>query len=348
MTREVSSPPQEVRTEVVPVTPEAPEPDVIERAARVLRQGGLVAFPTETVYGLGADALNPQAVLRIFAIKGRPPDNPLIVHIAQEEHLLEVAREIPESAWVLADAFWPGPLTLVLPRHEQVPRETTGGLETVAVRMPDSRIALALIRAVGRPIAAPSANLSGRPSPTAAEHVYEDLQGRIELILDGGPTRIGVESTVLDLTTSPPKILRPGGVSPEQLRPILGEVHLGAEAAEAHRSPGTRYRHYRPRAEVLLIESWQEPEHRRLVEQLAARARRIGYVGCDRKLAFGGAEVHLVELPPDPEVYARRLFAIFRELDQKGVEVIIVEGVEEKGLGIAVMDRLRRAASRVL
>lgn len=348
MTEGVSSPLHEVRTEVVPVTPEAPEPDVIERAARVLRQGGLVAFPTETVYGLGADALNPQAVLRIFAIKGRPPDNPLIVHIAQKEHLLEVARAIPESAWILADAFWPGPLTLVLPRHEQVPRETTGGLETVAVRMPDSRIALALIRAVGRPIAAPSANLSGRPSPTAAEHVYEDLQGRIELILDGGPTRIGVESTVLDLTTSPPKILRPGGVSPEQLRPILGEVHLGAEATEARRSPGTRYRHYRPRAEVILIESWQEPKHRRLVEQLAARARRIGYVGRDRRLAFGGAEVYLIELPPDPEVYARRLFAIFRELDQKEVEVIIVEGVEEKDLGIAVMDRLRRAASRVL
>lgn len=330
------------------VTPEAPEPEVIERAVAVLRRGGLVAFPTETVYGLGADALNPQAVRRIFAVKGRPADNPLIIHVAGAGQLRDVAREVPESAWVLAERFWPGPLTLVLPRHERVPLETTGGLETVAVRMPDSAIALALIRALGHPIAAPSANLSGRPSPTAAEHVLEDLQGRIELILDGGPTRIGVESTVLDLTTSPPTILRPGGVSPEQLRPLLGEVRLGGEAAAARRSPGTRYRHYRPRAEVVLIERWEEAKHRPLLERLGARAYRIGYVGRDRGISFGKATVHLVELPPDPQEYARRLFAIFRELDQQGVEVIVVEGVEEEGLGIAVMDRLRRAASRIV
>ncbi|MCS6818117.1 MAG: L-threonylcarbamoyladenylate synthase [Blastocatellia bacterium] len=333
---------------MVRVTPDAPEPEAIARAAAVLRRGGLVAFPTETVYGLGADALNPRAVARIFAVKGRPADNPLIVHIAWKEQLHEVARAIPESAWHLAERFWPGPLTLVLPRQEQVPLETTGGLETVAVRMPDSAIALALIRALGRPIAAPSANLSGRPSPTAAEHVYEDLHGRIELILDGGPTRIGVESTVLDLTTIPPTILRPGGVSPEQLRPILGEVRLGAEATEARRSPGTRYRHYRPRAEVILIERWEEAKHRPLVERLAASVRRLGYIGRDRGLSFGDVEVRLVELPPDPQEYARRLFAIFREMDQCGTELIIVEGIEETDLGLAVMDRLRRAASRVL
>jgi L-threonylcarbamoyladenylate synthase len=344
----VSASEPEVQTEVVRVTPEAPEPDVIERAAAVLRRGGLVAFPTETVYGLGADALNPQAVRRIFAVKGRPADNPLIIHVAGTEQLRNVAREVPESARVLAEHFWPGPLTLVLPRHERVPLETTGGLETVAVRMPDSAIALALIRALGHPIAAPSANLSGRPSPTAAEHVLEDLQGRIELILDGGPTRIGVESTVLDLTTSPPTILRPGGVSPEQLRPFLGDVRLGAEARVARRSPGTRYRHYRPRAEVVLIERWEEEKHRPLLERLGARAQRIGYVGRDRGVSFGKATVHLVELSPDPQEYARRLFAIFRELDQQGVEVIVVEGVEEEGLGIAVMDRLRRAASRIV
>ena len=336
------------RTEIVRVTPDAPEPDIIARAAAVLRRGGLVAFPTETVYGLGADALNPRAVARIFAVKGRPADNPLIVHIAWKEQLREVARAIPESAWRLAEHFWPGPLTFVLPRHEQVPLETTGGLETVAVRMPDSAIALALIRALGRPIAAPSANLSGRPSPTAAEHVYEDLCGRIELILDGGPTRIGVESTVLDLTTTPPTILRPGGVSPEQLRPILGEVRLSAEASEARRSPGTRYRHYRPRAEVVLIERWEEEKHRPLVERLATSVRRLGYIGRDHGLSFGKAEAQVVELPSDPQEYARRLFAIFRELDQRGVEVIIVEGVEETGVGLAVMDRLRRAASRIL
>jgi len=344
----VSEEPRDLRTEIVPVTSETPEPEAIERAAAVLRRGGLVAFPTETVYGLGADALNPQAVLRIFAVKGRPADNPLIVHVAEKAQLHEVARAIPEPAWALVERFWPGPLTLVLPRHERVPLETTGGLETVAVRMPDSAIALALIRALGRPIAAPSANLSGRPSPTAAEHVYEDLRGRIELILDGGPTRIGVESTVLDLTTSPPTILRPGGISPEQLRPILGELRLRAEAAEARRSPGTRYRHYRPRAEVVLIERWEEAKHRPLVERLAASVRRLGYIGRERGLSFGNAEAHVVELPPDPQEYARRLFAIFRELDQRGVEVILVEGVEETDLGLAVMDRLRRAASRVL
>ncbi len=338
----------DVRTEIVRVTPEAPESEVIERAAEVLRRGGLVAFPTETVYGLGADAFNPQAVRRIFAVKGRPAQNPLIVHIAWKEQLRDVARIVPEAAWDVAERFWPGPLTLVLPRHERVPLETTGGLETVAVRMPDSPVALALIRALGNPIAAPSANLSGRPSPTTAEHVYEDLRGRIEVILDGGPTRIGVESTVLDMTTSPPTILRPGGVSPEHLRPLLGDVRLGAEAEVARRSPGTQYRHYRPRADVILIERWEEPTHRPLVERMGARVRRLGYIGRDRGLSFGDTEAHVVELPPDPHEYARRLFALFRELDHKGVELIFVEGVPEEGLGIAVMDRLRRAASRIL
>jgi len=335
-------------TEVVPISGERPEPDPIRRAADVLRRGELVAFPTETVYGLGADALNPSAVARIFEVKGRPGDNPLIVHIARPGDLLEIARSVPESAWRLADVFWPGPLTLVLPKSERVPPETTGGLQTVAARLPDHRVALALIEALGRPVAAPSANLSGRPSPTAAEHVLEDLGGRIEMILDAGPTSIGVESTVLDLTTVPPVILRPGGVTLEQLEEILGTVKLRADAALLRHSPGTRYRHYSPRARLLLIETWDDRVHRQRLSEVLAGARSVGYIGCDRDSLGALGFTHHIFLSPDAETYARRIFAALRELDEQAVDVIVVEGIADVGLGRAVMDRLRRAAERRL
>ena len=233
----------------------ADEPGV-RRGAEVIRAGGLVAFPTETVYGLGADALSDSAVARIFEAKERPRGNPLIVHLAGAAALESVAARVPPRARDAAARFWPGPLTLVLPRAGTVPLITTGGLETVAVRVPSHPVARALIEASGRPIAAPSANRSGRPSPTRAEHVREDLDGRIELILDGGPTPVGVESTVLDMTTEPPMLLRPGGVTLEQLRDCLGEVAVlaGDDEEAAGRSPGLRYRHYAPRAQVIVIE----------------------------------------------------------------------------------------------
>jgi L-threonylcarbamoyladenylate synthase len=329
------------RTLLMAVDPARPDPDVVRRAAEVIVGGGLVAFPTETVYGLGADALNPDAVRRVFAVKGRPPDNPLIVHIAAPEGLEGVAVRVPPRARALASAFWPGPLTLVLPRAPRVPLATTGGLDTVAVRMPAHPVALALIRAAGRPIAAPSANRSGRPSPTTAAHVLEDLEGQVDVVLDGGPCPVGVESTVLDLTEEPPVILRPGGVPREALEAVLGRVRLLGEVPHAgRRSPGTRYRHYAPRAALLLA----DPEG---VEGLVARLLREGWrVGLLTRRPYPETPGLLVRrVPQDPSGYARHLFALLRELDALGCQVIVAETVEEKGIGAAVMDRLRRAAS---
>lgn len=325
------------QTEILPADDVA-----LEKAARIIRAAGLVAFPTETVYGLGADALNESAVRKIFAAKERPPDNPLIVHIAQPAQLLALVLAVPQRAWQLAEKFWPGPLTLVLKKSGRVPQITTGGLETVAVRCPAHPIAQKLIAASGCPIAAPSANRFGRPSPTCAEHVLEDLDGRIDLILDGGPTLIGVESTVLDLTQDPPMVLRPGGVTVEELRALLGEVRLlePSEREAARRSPGTRYRHYAPKAKLLLIEPGQAES---VVSSLVAAGRKVGVLGRSEATCF--APTVLVEImPTDIRSYARRLFAALRALDAQGVEVIVVEPVCEEGLGRAIMDRLRRAA----
>src|SRR5262252_1530260 len=298
-----------MRTQVLEATPEA-----LTHAAEVIRAGGLVAFPTETVYGVGADALSAAAVARIFEAKERPRGNPLIVHVADATALDAAA----------------------------VPLITTGGLDTVAVRVPAHPVAQGLIRAAGRPLAAPSANRSGRPSPTRAPHVLEDLGGRIELILDGGSTSVGLESTVLDMTTEPPTLLRPGGVTLEQLEAHLGRVRLATGDDEAAgRSPGLRFRHYAPRAKVVLIEagageeavaSWLDGG-----KSVALMAQRS--VGLDRP----GLRVRL--MPVDLEAYARELFEALRDLDATGVDAIFVEGIAEVGLGQAIMDRLRRAAS---
>jgi L-threonylcarbamoyladenylate synthase len=326
-----------MRTQVLEATPEA-----LTHAAEVIRAGGLVAFPTETVYGVGADALSAAAVARIFEAKERPRGNPLIVHVADATALDEVAVRVTDRAREVVASFWPGPLTLVLDRAAAVPLITTGGLDTVAVRVPAHPVAQGLIRAAGRPLAAPSANRSGRPSPTRAPHVLEDLGGRIELILDGGSTSVGLESTVLDMTTEPPTLLRPGGVTLEQLEAHLGRVRLATGDDEAAgRSPGLRFRHYAPRAKVVLIEagageeavaSWLDGG-----KSVALMAQRS--VGLDRP----GLRVRL--MPVDLEAYGRDLFEALRELDATGVEAIFVEGIAEVGLGRAIMDRLRRAAS---
>jgi len=326
-----------MRTQVLEATPEA-----LTLAAEVIRAGGLVAFPTETVYGLGADALSEAAVARIFEAKERPRGNPLIVHVADATALDEVAVRVTDRAREVVASFWPGPLTLVLDRAAAVPLITTGGLDTVAVRVPAHPVAQGLIRAAGRPLAAPSANRSGRPSPTRAPHVLEDLGGRIELILDGGSASVGLESTVLDMTTEPPTVLRPGGVTLEQLEAHLGRVRLATGDDEAAgRSPGLRFRHYAPRAKVVLIEagageeavaSWLDGG-----KSVALMAQRS--VGLDRP----GLRVRL--MPVDLEAYARELFEALRDLDATGVDAIFVEGIAEVGLGRAIMDRLRRAAS---
>src|SRR5712691_9399033 len=312
----------------------------IRRAADVIRAHGLVAFPTETVYGLGANALSEPAVLRIFEAKDRPRGNPLIVHLAEAA---QVATAVTSRAADLAARFWPGPLTLVLPRAAAVPLVTTGGLDTVAVRVPDHAVARALIEAAGVPIAAPSANRSGRPSPTRAAHVRDDLDGRIEMILDGGPTPVGIESTVLDMTGESPLLLRPGGISLEALRQALGPVRLvaGEDHEAAGRSPGLRYRHYAPRAEVVLV----DPGSGETAVQPWLEAGRPVALVTQRRIALERAGLTVRLMPTDLEAYARDLFALLRELDSVGVEVIVVEAVPETGLGRTIMDRLRRAAA---
>ena len=319
----------------------------IKIAAKFIREGKLVAFPTETVYGLGTDALNEKAVRRIFEAKGRPADNPLIVHIADFEQIYELAREVPREAEILAEYFWPGPLTMVLPKKSNVPRVTTGGIDTVAIRMPAHEIALGLIRASGRPIAAPSANISGKPSPTLAEHVVDDLYGRIECIIDGGEVKIGVESTVLDLTTKPPTLLRPGGLPLEEIEKIIGKVKIHpvikGKAVDVAKAPGMKYKHYAPNAQVIVIEGSHEKVREKIKELLNEYKRKGIKVGVMATGDFYDADAY-INLGNSEEEIARNLFRALRELDKSGVDIILAEGVEEKGLGLAVMNRLRKAA----
>ncbi|AIU70398.1 hypothetical protein TEU_08680 [Thermococcus eurythermalis] len=317
----------------------------IKVAARLILEGKLVAFPTETVYGLGADALNEEAVKRIFEAKGRPADNPLIVHIADFNDLKKLAREVPKEAKLLAERFWPGPLTIVLPKKDEVPLVTTGGLDTVAVRMPAHEIALALIRA-STPVAAPSANISGKPSPTLAEHVVDDFYGRIGAIIDGGPTKVGVESTVIDLSSERPTLLRPGGLPLEEIEAVIGpvEIHPAVKGknADLARAPGMKYKHYSPNAQVIVVEGPKEmvrEKIRELVREYRSKGYRVGVMATEE---FEADEFY--HLGRTVEDVAKNLFKALRELDRRGVDVIIAEGVEERGLGLAVMNRLRKAA----
>ncbi len=302
-------------------------------AAAFIRRGEVVAFPTETVFGVGADAFSEVAVRKIFAAKGRPADNPLIVHLADLDQLDRVAARVPEVAQRLIDAFFPGPLTLILPRHADVPRVVTGGLDTVGVRMPRHEVAEAFMRACGRPVAAPSANQSGRPSPTTWQAAYEDLEGRVACILQDDRTEAGLESTVVDCTGAAPLVLRPGAVSLERLQTVLPATRLAdADAPDTARSPGTRYRHYAPRARVLLIDDPAE----------ATPGQGSAYLGLHPPPELHAFRVHT--LCQDVETYARELFHFFRRCDAAGIKAIYCEKVPPEGLGLALMDRLRRAA----
>jgi L-threonylcarbamoyladenylate synthase len=321
-----------------------------------------VAFPTETVYGLGANALDAQAIARVFEAKGRPVEDPLIVHLASADDLSYVARNVPAIACELARACWPGPLTLVLPKQRAVPANVTAGLETVAVRVPAHTVALALLRMSGVPIAAPSANRFGGVSPTTAQHVLNDLGGRIDLILDGGPTTIGVESTVLDVTCTPPVILRPGGTPREALEALLGPVEVRGERSPsggAQLSPGLLVKHYAPRAELILV-GVGRPQLTTVLEKvarlaclIAAEGRRVGLLLANEDVAH--FEVQHVParslcLGPvdDLAQVARNLYASLRALDEQGVQVILARDFGEQGLGAAIRDRLQRAASQVI
>lgn len=329
-----------LQTEVLRVSAETPEAELIARAAAILRAGGLVAFPTETVYGLGANALSAEAVAKIFQAKGRPATNPLIVHVAGVEEAKNVVADWPETAARLAERFWPGPLTLVLPKRPIVPDCVTAGLATAAVRMPAHPVALALIRAAQIPLAAPSANRSTYLSPTRAEHVLRDLNGLIDMVLDGGPTPGGLESTVLDLTTFPPRLLRPGLIAPSDIEAVIGSitrpVPTVTEKEKPMPSPGMLERHYAPRAPLECAEDGGTQR----IEELRQLGLRVGWLTFEEREERPG--VIMTIMPRDPAVYAARLYAALHDLDAAGVERIVVALPPDTEEWLAVRDRLRR------
>ena len=342
-----------MKTEIVKIDEEQIDQEAIARAGEILKRGGLVAFPTETVYGLGGDALNENSSRLIYAAKGRPSDNPLIVHITNMEALKKIVTEIPPAARKLAERYWPGPLTMIFHKSSAVPLATTGGLDTVAVRMPSHKTARAMIDAAGGYIAAPSANRSGRPSPTVARYVIEDLDGLVDMIIDGGEVNIGLESTIIDLTGEVPTILRPGYVTQDMLTETLGLVDvdrtiLDANSRQAPKAPGMKYRHYAPRGNLSIVEG--EPERvvsyiNERISALQKEGRKTGVIATDETVArYHGDDIKSVGSRRDEEVIARHLFRILREFDDDNVEVMFTESFETAGIGQAIMNRLLKAA----
>jgi L-threonylcarbamoyladenylate synthase len=333
------------------IDPSRPDPALLTEAAARLLRGELVAFPTETVYGLGANAFDAEAVQRIFAAKGRPFSDPLIVHVASADEVGMVAADFPADARRLAEAFWPGPLTLLLPRHPALPAEVTAGLTAVAVRVPRHPVALGLLRACGFPLAAPSANRFGHTSPTTANHVQADLEGMVHVILDAGSTPVGIESTVLDLQTTPAVILRPGGVTREQLQAVIGEVALAAPAERLAASPGRQPRHYAPRAELVLMTGGTPAD---IATQMIRRAHQLSSAGRVVGVLATSEVCRELSAPPGPLFdlgsqddvlgIARRLFLGLRTLEGAPVDVILAHLVPPQGMGLAINDRLQRAA----
>ena len=327
--------------------------EILEKAGRIIKEGGLVAFPTETVYGLGGDALNPESSRKIYAAKGRPSDNPLIVHVASMEDVEAIVKEVPQAAYKLAEAFWPGPLTMIMNKNDKVPHETTGGLDTVAIRMPNNEIALELIRQSGGYIAAPSANTSGRPSPTVARYCEEDLSGKIEMIIDGGQVGIGLESTIVDLTSDEPMILRPGYITQDMLKDILGQVTIDrtiidASSTQKPKAPGMKYRHYAPKGSLAIVQGNQKD----VVDYINARAKevmaegkRVGIIGTDATRDLYRADViKSVGNREDEASIAHELFKVLREFDDENIDVMFSESFDESGIGQAIMNRLLKAA----
>ena len=342
-----------MKTRHIRIEEQNTDQELIRQAGDILRSGGLVAFPTETVYGLGGDALNPASSARIYQAKGRPSDNPLIVHIADMDALDAIVREIPAEARALAEAFWPGPLTMILPKADIVPRETTGGLETVAVRMPAHRTARELIRAAGGYVAAPSANRSGRPSPTLAKYVAQDLDGRIEMIIDGGGVEIWLESTIVDLTSDKPTILRPGYITRQMLERVLSYVEedstlMRCDTGQAPKAPGMKYRHYAPAGELTIVDGDREHTVRYINEELARagqRHKRTAVIAADETVDLYRADIRKsVGSRGHEETVARELYRVLRELDDEEAEVIFAEAFDGDGIGRAVMNRLLKAS----
>jgi L-threonylcarbamoyladenylate synthase len=343
------------KTVMIKVDFQHPDPAKIQVAAEIIKKGGLVAFPTETVYGLGADALNAKAVLDLFKAKNRPLDNPPILHISHINNVYTLAKHVPKNAESLMKRFWPGPLTLIFERSETIPATTVAGLNTVAIRMPKHNIALALIKQSDTPIAAPSANLSGKPSPTDAKHVYSDLNGRIDAILDGGQTAIGVESTVLDLSVDPPMLLRPGGTPFEAIQRVLPNAVLHPFVASEKevavgqaRSPGMMHKHYAPNAQVLLVEGDVQvvvSKIKALAEQYKLEGKRVGVLATDEtQKEYAADVVKSVGSRFNLDSVARNLFRELREFNEVEIDVILAESVPLEGLGLAIMNRLRKAS----
>lgn len=346
-----------MKTKIIRMDEENINQEMLAEAEEIIKSGGLVAFPTETVYGLGGDALNPESSGKIYAAKGRPSDNPLIVHICRWEDLSPLVKTVTPEAEKLAKAFWPGPLTMILNKSERVPYATTGGLETVAVRLPEHKVALAFIAAAGGYIAAPSANTSGKPSPTLAKYVAEDMDGKIDMIIDGGEIGIGLESTIVDLTEKIPMILRPGFITREMLEEVLGEVRvdktiLDGNSGQAPKAPGMKYRHYAPKGDLTIISG----EPKRVIEEINKRAEqmqgsgeKVGIIGTDDTVSLYQADsVKSAGNRADETSIARALYRILREFDDEGVTVIYSEAFEETaengGMGQAIMNRLLKAA----
>lgn len=329
------------------------EEEALRKAGNIIRQGGLVAFPTETVYGLGGDALNRESSRRIYEAKGRPSDNPLIVHICRFEDIAEIVSDVPEEAVRIAAVFWPGPLTMILHKSDRVPYETTGGLGTVAVRLPSHPVARKLIEYSGGYVAAPSANISGRPSPTEAKYVTEDMEGRIDMILDGGEVGIGLESTIVDLTVTPPQILRPGYVTQEMLSNVLGKVDtdvtiLQRDSGQVPKAPGMKYRHYAPKGELTIVEGDPELVAAYMNRQAAnarERGERTGIIGTRERMAQYQADVvKCLGDRADEESIARNLYSVLRQMDEEQVTRIYSESFASQGFGQAIMNRLLKAA----
>ena len=344
-----------MRAQIVAMTSENLDMDAIKRAGDILKAGGLVAFPTETVYGLGGNALDPQASMKIYAAKGRPSDNPLIVHIAEIDQLAKITTEIPQGAKILAEKYWPGPLTMILPKADIVPKETTGGLDSVAVRFPSDRIAQELIKAAGGFVAAPSANTSGRPSPTTAQHVYEDLNGRIDMIIDSGKVDIGLESTIVDLTGEIPTILRPGYITKEMLEEAVGPVTIDKAILADHedpnlrpKAPGMKYKHYAPKGDLVIVEGKKQAVAEtinHLTKMDAEAGLKTAVIASDENLSLYDADCKInIGSREHEESIAANLYEVLREMDEMGVQKMYSESFAGGGLGAAIMNRLLKAA----
>jgi len=345
-----------MNTEIVKVDPESTIDELrkdLVKAGEILRAGGLVAFPTETVYGLGGDAMHSEASSKIYAAKGRPSDNPLIIHISEFEEIHNIGKDVPAEAKMLADAFWPGPLTMVVKKRDEVPYTTTGGLDTVAVRLPSHPVARALIKESGCPIAAPSANTSGRPSPTKAEHVIEDMSGKIDMIIDGGNCGIGLESTIVDLTEETPMILRPGYITLEMVCKVVGKCEidpgiLAEDSLAKPKAPGMKYKHYAPKAQLTIVDGAEN----KVIEKInfltkadREEGKRVGIIATRESIdKYTGDVVVNIGSREDEDTIARNLFAILRDFDNADVDRIYSESFVSPAVGQAIMNRLLKAA----